>query len=102
MLKPQEDSLEIDANDGVEIGLGQFLNRSCLAWNARVVEGDVDASETLEGALMKGGDVSCFTDVKLLEFDADFGKLRFDFLDEAEPPIRSGLFLLSRLRSSPA
>jgi hypothetical protein len=31
MLKPQEDALEVDANNGVEIGLAQFLKGSCLA-----------------------------------------------------------------------
>jgi hypothetical protein len=32
MLKPQEDAaLEVDANNGVEIGLAQFLKGTCLA-----------------------------------------------------------------------
>lgn len=83
MLKPQEDALEIDANNGVEIGLAQFLN--CLAWNASVVEADVDATETVEGALTKGGDVVRLTDVKLLEFDVDFGELRLDSLTRLSP-----------------
>src|SRR5882724_7013371 len=63
VLQAEPDTLEVDGEGAVKVFLRLFSNRNAVAFNAGVVEANVEAAEFLDGLLDKSLDVGGFRNV---------------------------------------